>query len=391
VTTQKLPSQQVVVPNLQAPTAHVPVWQNETGFYFTQGSSCTPWAQLRTQQDPTQLFLDTFNLGTIDPNLWVQATSGGSISPVVGSCTISSGTTANQYARLQSVTTFQAQEPGWLMFTGREAIENPTLTTGYRAWGFFTSPGSPTIATSVTDAVIFEIRIDGKLYAATYNSGTRNFVADLSAATGNGAQPSDGKTHKYYIFFRPDLTYYCIDSIDNVVAFWNTGASGPDVNSLPQARLAISNTGTAVTIVENGTSIGNTVRNNMTLSDFVYGFRQQRVLAGGEVLINNAQAIYPNAPTNVTSAAADTAITAANGNRRMLIVSNDSTSKLYLLVDPSGAGVSSATNYTYVVGPGATFEFPNPISTARVRGIWSAANGSAGVTDISQTTTLGGS
>lgn len=87
--------------------------------------------------------------------------------------------------------------------------------------------------------------------------------------------------------------------------------------------------------------------------------------------------------TNVTSANADTALLAANGSRIGLIISNDSTAKLYVLFDGSGAGAASATNFTYVVGPGNTLELtPLPMFTGRIRGFWSAANGSAAVTEI---------
>lgn len=91
---------------------------------------------------------------------------------------------------------------------------------------------------------------------------------------------------------------------------------------------------------------------------------------------------YPNAPTNVASANADTALLAANAARRGVIISNDSTAKLYVLFDQSGAGAASAANFTYVIPAGATFEMPVPIFRGRIRGFWSAANGSAGVTDV---------
>jgi hypothetical protein len=92
---------------------------------------------------------------------------------------------------------------------------------------------------------------------------------------------------------------------------------------------------------------------------------------------------YPASPTNVPAANADTALLAANAARRGLIVSNDSTAKLYVLFDGSGAGAASAANFTYVVPAGGTLELnPLPAFTGRVRGFWSAANGSAGVTEI---------
>lgn len=318
----KVGSGTIVPPNATAPNAIQPMWQDETGQNFTQGFSATPWGQLRVTEDPGQLLLDTFNTATIDANQWVQTTSGGSITGAVGNVTLSSGTTLNQYAKLASLPNFNSQEPGVLMFAGRINIESPVLTTGFRAWGFFTTPGSPTIAAPLTDAVDFEIRTDGKLYAATYASGTRNFSADLSCSTGTCAQPADSKAHKYYIFSRPDITYYCIDSINNVVAKWVTGASGPDNNSLPEAHLAISNGSTAVTIVENGTSVASTIR--PSVSDSVYGFRQQTIYpsAGaytGLVSTEGQRATYRYAVLAFTPVATPTAYVVIQGSATRII------------------------------------------------------------------------
>lgn len=253
-------------------------------------ATTTPWGQLRTQQDSTQLFLDTFNVASFDPNRWNTSSGGGGVAPAqsVGSAVVNSGTTANGFSMIQSVPTFLAQEPGWVSFTGRINLEFPFLKTGYRFWGLSTNPATPTIAAAVTEGVGFEIFTDGNMYAVTYQTGTRLVIAQL---TGNSNQslnfgPSDNLVHKYYIFFRPDLTYWCLDDIDNVVASFLTGASGPNVNNLPQTRLAVSNGGTAVTITENGTSVGDTVRNNMTLSDSFYGFRQQSVGARGDAIVS---------------------------------------------------------------------------------------------------------
>ncbi len=352
----------------------------------------TVWGQLRIHQDPTQLFLDTFDASLDTTNKWTASNGNGGVLPAysTASATLNSGAGIAGYSLLRSIPTFVPQEPGWLVFEAQINIETPVLATGYRFWGFGNAATIPTIASPMTDAVGFEISITGQMYAVTYAAGTRLVVADLSATTGNAAQPNTGNVQKYFIWFRGDLTFWAIDYPDNIVAVYTTGASGPNVNTLPISFLCVSNGGTAVTIVVNGVSMGDTCRNNMVLSDATYPFRQQKVGPSGEVYFGNSITPYPSAPTNVVAANADTALTAANANRRMLIVSNDSTAKLYLLIDTSGAGAASATNFTYVIGPGATFEMPNPVSTARVRGFWSAANGSAGVTDISTNTTVAG-
>ena len=92
---------------------------------------------------------------------------------------------------------------------------------------------------------------------------------------------------------------------------------------------------------------------------------------------------YP-LPTNVTSSASAVALAPANPARQGIIISNDSTAKLYILLDPTGLTEVTATNFTYVVPAGATFEMnPNPVFSGRIRGIWASTNGSAAITDIS--------
>lgn len=92
---------------------------------------------------------------------------------------------------------------------------------------------------------------------------------------------------------------------------------------------------------------------------------------------------YP-LPTNVASSATAVALAPSNAARQGIIISNDSTSKLYILLDPTGTTEVTSTNFTYVIPAGGTFEMnPNPVFSGRIRGIWSAANGSAAVTDIS--------
>lgn len=355
--------------------------------------SVIPTGELKVALPAVQLFNDTFDSGTLDTtNRWTTPTNGGTgviASNAVGQTILNGGTTANSFSKLTSQFTFAPTEPGFLYFTARINIESPVLTTGFRFWGLGTSIASPTIANPITQGVGFEIATSGKLFAVTYQTGSRVAIADLSAATGSGAQPTNSSAHKYFLYFKGDQCYWCIDTVENVVANFQTGASGPDINGLPLLFEVVSNSGAAETLVVNGVTIGDTAHTTFVQSDGQFSWRRQKIGANGEFYAQNVQVTYPNAPANVTSAAADTALTAANANRRQLIISNDSTAKLYVLVDQSGAGAASATNFTYVVAAGGTFEMPNPISTARIRGFWSAANGSAGVTDISGGTTQG--
>lgn len=94
--------------------------------------------------------------------------------------------------------------------------------------------------------------------------------------------------------------------------------------------------------------------------------------------------VEPRATTpvlaNVAADAASTTIRAANPNRLGLVVVNDSASAtLYLALDGSTA---STSNYSYLLLPGDTYEMARPVVTTTVTGIWSAAVGTARVTEL---------
>jgi hypothetical protein len=84
------------------------------------------------------------------------------------------------------------------------------------------------------------------------------------------------------------------------------------------------------------------------------------------------------AATNVTGAAADTQLVAANTGRIGLILFNDSTAIAYVKY---GTG-ASATSYTVPMGPGAYWEMPAPVYTGQVNALWSAANGAMRITEL---------
>jgi hypothetical protein len=78
---------------------------------------------------------------------------------------------------------------------------------------------------------------------------------------------------------------------------------------------------------------------------------------------------------NVTSAAADTVLLAANANRIGATVYNDSLQTLYLKY---GSGASS-TSWTVRLSSGGYWEMPLPIYTGQINGNWVAADGAARV------------
>lgn len=87
--------------------------------------------------------------------------------------------------------------------------------------------------------------------------------------------------------------------------------------------------------------------------------------------------ITTSTPTNVASSATSVQLLAANANRRAASIFNDSTQDLYI----KEGTTASATDFLTIIPPKSLYEFPLPIYTGRVDGIWAAANGSARIVE----------
>lgn len=82
---------------------------------------------------------------------------------------------------------------------------------------------------------------------------------------------------------------------------------------------------------------------------------------------------------NVAASTTDgTTLSAANAERRGLLVYNDSTASLFLNL---GSGASS-TNFTIKLNPDDYYELPKPIYTGLVTGVWTSAVGFARLTEL---------
>ena len=108
--------------------------------------------------------------------------------------------------------------------------------------------------------------------------------------------------------------------------------------------------------------------------------------AGGVPFLYNINGTFATAETtystatlaNVSAAATSSTVAASNDGRRGLIVVNDSVETLYLKF----GATASTTSYTVMLCPGETFQMTAPIYTGIIDGIWSAASGTARVTEI---------
>jgi hypothetical protein len=84
-----------------------------------------------------------------------------------------------------------------------------------------------------------------------------------------------------------------------------------------------------------------------------------------------------NTTARVASSATVVTLQAANAARRALKIFNESTSVLYV----KDGSVASITDYSVQVQPGQGYEWPLPIYTGIVTGLWVSANGAAQLTE----------
>lgn len=99
--------------------------------------------------------------------------------------------------------------------------------------------------------------------------------------------------------------------------------------------------------------------------------------AGGALITSPPQSSSA-AITSVTAAAANTALLGADGTRKGVIITNDSTANLKLAY----GSPATATNFSVLIAPGGYWEMPAPVYLGALNGIWDAANGAARITEL---------
>lgn len=349
---------------------------------FNQAATVSPLGEVRVENPASQLFLDTFSVATLDTiNKWTPTSGGGGVAPTnaVGATVLSGGTTVNGFSKLTSllatgVGAFVPSDPGFLLFKTQLNIV-PALggTSGLADWGLGTSNATPTIAAPILNCVCFEETTANHLAAVTYQTGTRVLIADLTVL---GYAPVDTAAHKYFIYFRGDIAYWAIDDKDNVVANFQTGASGPDNNLLPVLFQVVSNSGTtAPTIQVNGVSLGDTSHTSTTQNLFNgFTFEPQRsnsdanaalitLTAQGTGTVNGADQVNTNGK-GVVIGTNLTALTA--GSLTINVQGKDIVSGQYYTIASSAAIAATGFN-NLVIYPGIT-----PITATNTVGSFSA-------------------
>jgi hypothetical protein len=332
------------------------------GPVYGQAATVSPLGELRVENPASQLFLDTFSNATLDTiNRWTPTSGAGGVAPTnaVGASVLSGGTTVNGFSKLTSLLTngagsFSPSDPGYLLFkTQLNVIPALGGTSGLADWGLGTSAATPTIAAPITNCVCFEETTAGHLAAVTYQTGTRVLIADL---TNLGYAPTDTNAHKYFVYFRGDISYWAIDDKDNVVAQFQTGASGPDNNLLPVLFQVISNSAvTAPTLQVNGVSLGDTSHTSVTQSlynGFVYEPQRSNSDANAAVLTLTAQGtgtVNSGDQTNTNGrgviAGINTTVDAA-GAYTLAIQGKDVVSGQYYTIPGAITGTLATTGFT---------------------------------------------
>jgi hypothetical protein len=253
-------------------------------------STVTPYNALRATSEAHQLFYDTFDTSLDTTERWIAISGNGGSNPSSGgydsgATSLNPGTTVNGYSLLQSKAQFPLTIPGYLKSHWSINLDYPITLNNYRFWGLGNTLAEPTLTTPLVDAVGFEVGIDGKLYAVCYagNAGvssTRNLIADLSPTTGSGQQPIDSNAHIYYTWFAGFKAYWAIDTLENIVATLSTGEMGPNNNTMAMTAISISN-GTSGNFILNGTSLGDTAHNSVSITDSAYPWRKASIAEAG--------------------------------------------------------------------------------------------------------------
>lgn len=338
----------------------------------------------RMTSEPHQLFYDPFDASPDTTNLWTPANAGGGVAAAVtaGVLTLGTGTSTAGYSRILSIPTFKPTVPAWVGYSFAISMADlaaPTAQT-YRFWGAGTTPGSPTVAAPLTDAIGFELSTAGKMFAVVYAAGSRTAIQDLSAATGNSTQPTDTASHRYGVYYRTDKSYFFIDTLDNVVA--TTSFQSPAVQTLPVTLLAVAGTtpGASGVISCTGLAVWDTGQNSHQISDGTFPFRKAVVSSTGALSVRPVPAAT-SALTQPSVSASSFTVLASNTNRLAASVYNDGSVIVYIGL----VATTSATIYTVQLPPGGFYELPaGPvIYTGIITGIASTATGSLRVTELS--------
>jgi hypothetical protein len=97
----------------------------------------------------------------------------------------------------------------------------------------------------------------------------------------------------------------------------------------------------------------------------------------GDVDVVSMPSVTTDTHSNVASSASNVTLLASNASRKGAAIYNDSTAILYVKF----GATASATSFKVAMAAASYYEFPQPIYTGIVDGIWASANGNARITE----------
>jgi hypothetical protein len=267
--------------------------------------------------DPTTLFQDPFDGGTIDTtNTWTTQVSTGTVTQSAGQLAISSSTTGSAYAAIYSKPTFPPL--GEQAFFGTVQLEATTFKANLlRFWGLATVPGTPTTAVPITDGIGFQLDAAGALKGIVYASGAVAGSVTLSTTTSSGTSLLDGVFHRYAFIYRADFVIFYID--DFAVPAGILYYTQPAVQALPLAMVAVngSTPPTAGQVFNvNLAALVDWGKNSQQISDGTYPWRKMGVDSLGAARIRNYERLTAtySAAFNVAPAASATDVAVIGGS-----------------------------------------------------------------------------
>lgn len=250
----------------------------------------------------------------------------------------------------------------------------PVITPDVTAAGTISATDIVAVAPSGTGAPVSGASTAGSFVTLALPGGDSAWVLLLSGTFGGGT-----------VWFESS-----INSTTGLDGSWTT--------------LSCRTLGTATTVVGEGSTIQGAFRGNASGMAWARARITGATTPSVAVVMRAADACGPialNAPlpagtsmigsvrpiasptgtiTSVVSATASTSLLAANANRLGAVFYNDSTATLFLAL----SATASTTAYTVQLAAGSFYELPDlgTIYTGAVTGIWSAANGSVKVTEL---------
>jgi hypothetical protein len=291
--------------------------------------------------------------------LYVVGTGGG-ISVANSILAITSGTTASANTWVQRGSDYGPMEITF-RFSVSQRIANQTIRMG-----FFDDFENPTIQATVDLTGTSNTQVT----LVTRSSSNAADVESVTATLPTGI--NTGTTLNLKLDLHNDRTTLYYDPADGSPP---TFLAMCKVHIPPPYMTLLSGQG-----VLNGTTPATTTTLNV---DVVYLNDYNLLATYGESPI--APDMVGAVCTNVAAAAADTMVLAANKYRAMAMITNDSVATLYLKL---GTG-ASLTSHTVQIPRGGYYELPqgsgasgNAVYNGQINGYWSAALGSARVTEI---------